>query len=121
MRVAGGLAVFAFLSLVGAAWATPPGVTEKDGSFLSPDGKPLYTFANDRTAGKSNCNAACAAAWPPLAAAAGAAADGDWSVITRDDGSSQWAYKGKPLYAFKGDTAGKPATGVGPAWPLVVK
>jgi predicted lipoprotein with Yx(FWY)xxD motif len=23
---------------------------------------------------------------------------GDWSVVTRDDGSKQWAYKGRPLY-----------------------
>jgi predicted lipoprotein with Yx(FWY)xxD motif len=63
----------------------------------------------------------CATAWPPLASAPGAANDGDWTVVTRDDGSKQWAYKGKALYAFKGDAAGKPATGVGPAWPLVVK
>ena len=109
------------MSLAGAAWATPPGVSEKDGSFLAPDGKPLYTFANDRTAGKSACNGACASAWPPLAAAAGAANDGDWTVITRDDGGKQWAYKGKPLYTYKGDSPGKAATGVGPAWPLAVK
>ena len=116
-----GLMVIGALSLTAAAWASPPGVAEKDGSFLSPDGKPLYTFANDRTPGKSACNGACATAWPPLAAAAGAATDGDWTVVTRDDGGKQWAYKGKPLYTYKGDTSGKAATGVGPAWPLVVK
>lgn len=35
------------------------------------------------------------------------AASGDlaspWSAITRDDGSKQLAYKGKPLYLFVGD------------------
>lgn len=121
MRVAAGLSFVAMLAMAGAAWASPPGVTEKDGSFLSPEGKPLYTFANDRTAGKSSCNGACATAWPPLAAAAGAANDGDWTVISRDDGSKQWAYKGKPLYTYRADTPGKAPTGVGPAWPLVVK
>jgi predicted lipoprotein with Yx(FWY)xxD motif len=121
MRIAAGLAFIAALSMAGAAWATPPGVTEKDGSFIAPDGKPLYTFVNDRTAGKSACNGACATAWPPFAAAAGATNDGDWTVVTRDDGSKQWAYKGKPLYTYRADTAGKAATGVGPAWPLVVK
>ena len=51
------------LSLMGAAWATPPGVTEKDGAFVAPDGKPLYTFARDATPGKSACNGQCAANW----------------------------------------------------------
>ena len=121
MRKLAGLALVAAMSLASAAWASPPGVTEKDGSFISPDGKPLYTFANDRTAGKSACNNACANAWPPLAAAAGAADDGDWTVVSRDDGSKQWAYKGKPLYTYRADAPGKAASGVGPAWPLVAK
>ena len=121
MRTVAGLAFVAILLLGAAAWASPPGVSEKDGSFLSPDGKPLYTFTNDRSPGKSNCNAQCADNWPPLAAAANAANDGDWTVVTRDDGSKMWAYKGKPLYTYKGDAPGKAASGVGPAWPLVVK
>lgn len=49
-------------ALSGAAWASPPGVTEKDGAFIAPDGKSLYPFGNDRTAGKSACNNACATA-----------------------------------------------------------
>ena len=41
--------------------------------------------------------------------------------MTRDDGAKMWAYKGKPLYTYVRDTAGQPASGVGPAWPLAVK
>jgi predicted lipoprotein with Yx(FWY)xxD motif len=43
-----------------------------------------------------------------LARAKAEAADkdiGDWKVITRDDGSKQWAYKGKPIYYFVVDKA----------------
>ena len=29
-----------------------------------------------------------------------AKASGDWSIVTRDDGGKQWAYKVKPLYAW---------------------
>jgi predicted lipoprotein with Yx(FWY)xxD motif len=121
MRILAGFMAASALSLMGAAWASPPGVTEKDGGFIAPDGKPLYTFARDTTAGKSSCNGGCATAWPPLAAAADAKDDGDWTVVTRDDGAKMWAYKGKPLYTYAKDTAGQAATGVGPAWPLAVK
>jgi predicted lipoprotein with Yx(FWY)xxD motif len=120
-RTIGAVAAFSLAALGAAAWASPPGVTEKDGAWVAPDGKPLYTFTRDTTPGKSACNGGCATNWPPLAAAAGAANDGDWTVITRDDGAKQWAYKGKPLYTYKGDTAGGKATGVGQAWPLAVK
>ena len=121
MRILAGLIAASALSLMGAAWATPPGVTEKDGAFVAPDGKALYTFARDTTPGKSACNGQCATNWPPLAAAADAKDDGQWSVVTRDDGAKMWAYKGKPLYTYVRDTAGQPASGVGPAWPLAVK
>lgn len=121
MRIFAGLAAAAALALSGVAFAAPPGVTEKDGAWIAPDGKPLYTFARDTEAGKSACNGQCATAWPPLAAADGAANDGDWSVVTRDDGAKMWAYKGKPLYTFARDTSGAAATGVSAAWPLATK
>ena len=66
-------------------------------------GMTLYVFDKD-AAGKSNCNGPCIQNWPALAAAAGAKGSGDWSVVTRDDGSLQWAYKGKPLYIWTKDT-----------------
>ena len=28
---------------------------------------------------------------------------GAYSIVTRDDGSRQWAYKGKPVYTYKAD------------------
>jgi predicted lipoprotein with Yx(FWY)xxD motif len=71
----------------------------------------LYTFDNDKVAGKSACNGPCAQNWPPLAAKGDAKPMGDWTIVTRDDGSKQWAYKGKPLYTYvkdskAGDTSG---------------
>jgi predicted lipoprotein with Yx(FWY)xxD motif len=123
MRFLAGLAVAAAVALTsaGAAFADPPGVALKDGAFIAPDGKPLYTFARDTTPGKSACNGGCAASWHGLAAAATDKDAGDWTVVTRDDGAKQWAYKGKPLYTFARDTAGAAATGVSAAWPLATK
>ena len=80
---------------------------------VSGSAKPLYTFDRDEP-GKSNCVDRCATAWPPLAAPAGAKAVGKWTVITRADGSSQWAVDGKPVYTFVRDTDGT-ATGDGRA------
>lgn len=80
-------------------------------------GMTLYTFDKD-TPGKSVCNGGCATNWPPLIAAAGAMPMGDWTVVTRDDGSKQWAYKGKPVYGWIKDTKAGQTTGdgVGHVW-----
>jgi predicted lipoprotein with Yx(FWY)xxD motif len=76
--------------------------TSKGKALVDSAGMTLYTLDRD-TAGKSSCNGVCATNWPPFLAAAAAAASGDWSIVTRDDGRKQWAYKGKPLYAFYKD------------------
>ena len=87
-------------------------VTAKGPAFVGPNGMTLYTSTKD-SAGKSTCNGACAANWPPFTPSAASAAPptgspamnaADWSVITRDDGTKQWAYKGKPVYTFAKDT-----------------
>ena len=80
-------------------------------------GMTLYICVRDEP-GKSNCNGRCAEAWPPLMADAGAGAAENFSVIARDDGSKQWAYKEKPLYLWfqdekPGDTKGE---GVRDVW-----
>jgi predicted lipoprotein with Yx(FWY)xxD motif len=114
-------AAFATIALLAGspafAQAAPAGVKVTADGFNDAKDMPLYTYASDTTPGKSSCNGGCLAAWPALVATATDKDTGDWTVITRDDGSKQWAYKGKPLYTFIRDTAGQPATGVSPAWP----
>ncbi len=85
-----------------------------DGVLVGPSGMTLYTFDRDAAgSGKSVCNGACATNWPPLAAPASAAPMGDWSVVTRDDGSRQWAFKGKPVYYWAKDAKPGDRTGDG--------
>ena len=74
--------------------------TSKGKALVDSAGMTLYTLDRD-TVGKSSCNGVCATNWPPFLA--DAAASGDWNIVTRDDGSKQWAYKGKPLYFWKDD------------------
>jgi predicted lipoprotein with Yx(FWY)xxD motif len=99
------------------AQMAPAGVKSTPDGLNTAAGLPLYTFARDTTPGKSACNGPCLAAWPALMATATDKDMGDWTVITRDDGSKQWAYKGQPLYTYARDTAGQPATGVSANWP----
>ncbi|QQZ42032.1 hypothetical protein IF690_00370 [Pseudomonas sp. SK3(2021)] len=105
------LLLSAALALPGLAFAAEPAMT-KDGMFVDHKGMTLYTFAKD-TGGKSMCNDKCAANWPPLMAASGDKAMGEWTVIQRDDGSMQWAYDGKPLYTFVMDKKAGDMTGDG--------
>ena len=86
--------------------------TSKGKVLVDAKGMTLYIFDRDAS-GKSNCNGQCATNWPPLQAAADAKASADWTVIARDDGGKQWAYKGKPLYIFNKDTKPGDVTGDG--------
>lgn len=109
------------LGIAGAYAAEPAGTTTINGQKVYTDsrGMTLYTFDRD-SAGKSNCDGDCATRWPPFMAEAGAAAEGDWTVITRSDGTTMWAHKGKPLYTYAGDTKAGDATGdgIGGVWHL---
>jgi predicted lipoprotein with Yx(FWY)xxD motif len=57
-----------------------------------------------------------------MAAAGDAKASGDWTIVTRDDGSKQWAYKGKPLYTWSKDAKAGDVTGdgVNNVWRIAV-
>jgi len=101
------------LGLTACAMGTEPARTAQTvmGPVLADSSSmTLYTFDRD-VPGKSNCNGQCAANWPPLRADGTSQNWGNWFVVTRDDGSKQWAYKGKPLYTWvkdqkPGDTTG---------------
>jgi predicted lipoprotein with Yx(FWY)xxD motif len=79
-------------------------MTAADGTMTDAKGMTLYTFDND-TGGKSMCNGPCATNWPPLIAGADAKPMGKMTIITRDDGTKQWALNGKPLYTYSKDAA----------------
>jgi predicted lipoprotein with Yx(FWY)xxD motif len=76
--------------------------TTKGKALVDAKGMTLYTFDKD-AAGKSMCNGPCAENWPPLMASADAKPMGDWTVVTRDDGKTMWAYEGQArLHIQKG-------------------
>ena len=74
----------------------------------------VYSFAPD-TMTKSDCDGACAAAWPPVKGpvTAGAGLTGQLGTIKRSDGSTQATYNGHPLYTFVKDTGPGTDTGNG--------
>lgn len=108
------LRMLAALGMMGYAALASAQVPVKAGYGLltNANGMTLYVFDKD-AGGKSMCNGTCATNWPPLMAAAGAKAEGDYSIINRDDGSMQWAYKGKPLYTWVKDQKPGDKTGDG--------
>lgn len=92
------------------------------GNFLTDSsGRALYIFDND-TEGVSNCVNACIGIWPPFSATlAPDNLPADISIIQRQDGSSQYAWKGKPLYFYASDknVGDINGDGVGGIWHLV--
>ena len=85
--------------LVGGTNSTNPGFT-------------LYAFDSDLGSAGSTCNASCATNWPPVLVTDGEVANiSGLSLVTRDDGSSQAAYKGRPLYFYSGDTEASDTSG----------
>jgi predicted lipoprotein with Yx(FWY)xxD motif len=84
------------------------------GMLVNSAGMTLYTFDKDTAgSGKSACNGPCAVNWPALHVTGSDQASGDWSVVARDDGTKQWAYKGKPLYTWIKDQKPGDKTGDG--------
>jgi predicted lipoprotein with Yx(FWY)xxD motif len=106
-----------FLTLAllgGCATQAPAPARLADGVLTGANGMTLYTFDKDAAgSGKSVCNGACAGNWPPLMAGAADQAAGDYSIVTRDDGSRQWAFKGRPLYFWARDSKPGDRTGDG--------
>ena len=106
------VAAILFGASLGAAAQAMPAMKAADGVLTNSAGMTLYTF--DKDAGdKSACNGPCATNWPPLMATGDAKAMGAWTIIVREDGAKQWAYKGKPLYTWSKDSKAGDKTGDG--------
>jgi len=103
-----------------AAQNMPSAVKASNGMLTDAKGMTLYTFDNDKEPNKSACTGNCLNNWPVLKAGAADKDMGSFTVITRDDGSKQWAYKGKPLYYFAMDKApgDKAGDGRGMVWHI---
>ena len=85
-----------------------------NGALTDQKGMTLYTFDRDVAgSGKSACNGPCLANWPAFMATSTDTGSGDWTVVTRDEGTKQWAFKGKPLYTFAKDTGAGETKGEG--------
>jgi predicted lipoprotein with Yx(FWY)xxD motif len=64
----------------------------------------LYAFDGDPNRDRPNCGASpCPGRFVPLESGMLATSVGDFTVINRDDGTPQWAYRGRVLYTYEGD------------------
>src|SRR5882757_1433574 len=68
-------------------------------------GMTLYYFDRDDSGRKSSCDGKCTERWTPVAASANARPSGDFTTITRSDGSKMWAFRYRPLYSSNRDKA----------------
>ena len=97
-------ALGAVLLFSGGAALAQTGMKKANGVLADGAGMTVYTFDKDTAgSGKSVCNEGCAKMWPPVPVTEERIA-APYSSVTRDDGTKQLAYKGKPLYLFANDT-----------------
>ena len=96
-----------------AATSPARAVLTKQGSKLVDlKGMTLYFYERDTSGKTSSCDGKCAEAWIPLAAPTDAKAIGDFTPITRNDGSKMWAFRYRPLYTSVADKAPGEANGI---------
>lgn len=80
-------------------------LTKQGPKLVDLKGMTLYIYERDTNGKSSNCNGKCTESWVPLPATTDAKAVGDFTVISRDDGSKMWAYRYRPLYTSPADKA----------------
>ena len=88
------------------------------GVITDAKGMTLYTYAKD-TANTSNCTGVCLQNWPPfLEKGMTASLPTNLGTFKRTDGSTQYTWKGMPLYYYIGDKKAGDVTGdgVGGIW-----
>lgn len=104
-------AVLSSLFMLSACAVDGAMLKKSDGVLVDGAGMTVYTFDKDvAQSGKSACNGPCAALWPPVPAPSTPLTP-PYSTVTRDDGSVQLAYKGKPLYLYANDKKAGERTG----------
>jgi predicted lipoprotein with Yx(FWY)xxD motif len=64
--------------------------------LVTSEGNSVYAFEKD-SPDKSNCYGPCAYAWKPIPAPAYAKDRGEFTILEREPGIRQWAYRQKPL------------------------
>ena len=129
MRFATHIALTSLLVLAsGPALANPaasapgdPPIRKLDGHLVDLKGRGLYIWDGDVKGNTSQCTAQCRLLWPPLFAEDNAVPKGHFTLVKRDDGRSQWALDGRPLYRWTSDKKWGDAGGDGVAdvWHLV--
>jgi len=72
---------------------------------------PLYIFDGEPE-GQSTCDKTCSAVWPIIQAQRNDKPMGLWTVVQRDDGRLQWAFRNKPVYTYFEDSPND-ARGIG--------
>jgi len=87
-------------------------------TFVTAMGQPVYVDSADTT-DKSFCTSVgnCIGLWPAVIAPSGALSAGFTAFTRSDNGESQLAYNGQPLYTFVNDTSPDVSTGAGIADP----
>jgi predicted lipoprotein with Yx(FWY)xxD motif len=78
------------------------------------NGLTLYVSSKD-SAGTSNCSGSCLESWPAYAPSGQVNLPNSVTVISRSDGTKQFAYKGMPLYYYIYDTEAGQISGNGVA------
>jgi len=94
--------------------------------FTDAEGRTLYLFTKDTEIFTSACTGDCLTNWPPVPGASGrltlpSGASGELALMNGNDGATQLAYNGIPLYYFAGDTEPGQLNGqgVGGVWWIV--
>jgi predicted lipoprotein with Yx(FWY)xxD motif len=117
-----GTAALLTLITLGADAADTFPVNKTGGMLVDSKGMTVYTYDKDTArSDKSACYGKCAENWPPVLAVGAQPAPADFSTFKRADGSTQIAYKGKPLYTFVKDKKAGDKVGdkVGDVWHVV--
>ena len=101
------IAKFAAVLLAGLTFAP---VAYAASAMADKDGMVLYTYDKDGD-GKSACYKDCLKMWHPVEGKKEEKMESGWTLVQRDDGMMQRAYKGHPVYHFVSDKAKGDAMG----------